>query len=281
MKILIITTIILICGIATAGDMTPPAGPEDPASAMFTVDDIYNRLNEGAQGAMRTTSFTEPVDGPGSTGHTLTEIMDKAPTLDDVDGAASSDVAEGKTFWGLTNGEWGLRNGTDTGSAHIAKTGQTKTFETGDDGELEKGLPWPNPRFTDNGDGTVSDNMTDLIWLKDAGCYEDWHLWSDAIIAANSLANGACGLSDGSTAGDWRLPNIRELASLVDIGNREPAIPTDHPFENVHNWGYWSSTTTKYDMDWAWRLNLYEVGDLNTRHKSNEAMYLWPVRGGH
>ncbi len=52
----------------------------------------------------------------------------------------------------------------------VLKTGQTTTFATGDDGDYQAGVPVPNPRFTDNGDGTVTDNLTGLTWLKNASC---------------------------------------------------------------------------------------------------------------
>ncbi len=56
--------------------------------------------------------------------------------------------------------------------APVAKTGQTDIDTTvpGEDGVLAKGVAWPSPRFTDNGDGTVTDNLTDLIWLRNADC---------------------------------------------------------------------------------------------------------------
>jgi len=57
------------------------------------------------------------------------------------------------------------------GPAPMLKTGQTTSYATGDDGDLQRGIPWPNPRFTDNEDGTVTDNLTGLIWLKDANCF--------------------------------------------------------------------------------------------------------------
>ena len=77
------------------------------------------------------------------------------------------------------------------------------------------GVPWPDPRFTDNGDGTVTDNLTGLIWLKYANCFGETN-WHDALDASNNLTNGQCGLSDGSNLGDWRLPNEGELGSLID-----------------------------------------------------------------
>ncbi len=52
--------------------------------------------------------------------------------------------------------------------APVEKTGQTVIVEAGDDGDLQKGVSWPNPRFKDNGDGTIKDELTKLIWDKDA-----------------------------------------------------------------------------------------------------------------
>ena len=55
--------------------------------------------------------------------------------------------------------------------AGVPKTGQTTSYATGDDGDLERGVELVTPRFTDNGDGTVADNQTGLIWLKNANCF--------------------------------------------------------------------------------------------------------------
>ena len=95
----------------------------------------------------------------------------------------------------------------------------------------------PDSRFTDNRDGTVTDNMTNLVWLKHTNCFgiQDWQR---AVLAAKSLEEGDCGpdpdlvLSDGSSAGDWRLPTMKELCTLIDFSNREPALPTGHMFSH-------------------------------------------------
>ena len=125
----------------------------------------------------------------------------------------------------------------------VAKTGQTLCYNaaggtitcagTGQDGQYQAGIDpvvaptccgttnayntpaWTGVRFTDNGDGTVTDNLTALIWLKNASCYGS--NWASALNFANTLASGSCGLSDGSIAGQWRLPNVNELHSLVDL----------------------------------------------------------------
>ncbi|NIO71941.1 MAG: hypothetical protein GTN71_23690, partial [Anaerolineae bacterium] len=133
---------------AAPGTLDSPGPPESTLS--YTLEDIYNRLDTGAAGTQST--FTEPATGPtAGTGHTLDEIMVIAPAVDDTNGATQADVVAGKTFWGLTSGQWGVMSGTLAAPAPVPKTGQTTLYTTGDDGDLQKGVAWPTPRFTDNG----------------------------------------------------------------------------------------------------------------------------------
>ncbi len=162
--------------------------------------------------------------------------------------------------------------------AAVPKTGQETSYATGDDGDLEKGVAWPTPRFTDNGDGTVTDNLTGLIWLKDANCPNETKTWADALTYCNGLASGSCGLTDGSVAGDWRLPNVKELPSLTDFGSSLPALPSGHPFTGVQAYYYWSSSTYVVDTSHAWNMSMGD-GTVRGYNKSN-VYYVWPVRGG-
>lgn len=153
---------------------------------------------------------------------------------------------------------------------------------TRQDGELQLGVISPTPRFTDNGDGTVTDNLTGLIWLRNAGCYLDMP-WLDALAKAKELADGQCGLSDHSVPGQWRVPNIVELESLVDLSRINPALPSGHPFLNVANAGYWSSTTNAFHPLKA-RYVHFRNGAVNGSSKIpeplNNGLTIWPVRGG-
>jgi Protein of unknown function (DUF1566) len=73
----------------------------------------------------------------------------------------------------------------------------------------------------------VSDQLTGLVWLKNAACIAPAN-WASAVTDANQLATGQCGLSDGSSAGEWRLPNLIELDSLIDAAASAPAVsPTN------------------------------------------------------
>ena len=95
-------------GGARAGDLTPPGAPSDPGSAMYTLEAIYNSLDTGAAGTQSV--FTEPGAGPGSTGHTLNQVMGKAPATN-ANAAVAAEVLSGKAFWGLSAGAWGTNTG--------------------------------------------------------------------------------------------------------------------------------------------------------------------------
>jgi len=184
----------------------------------------------------------------------------------------SSDAATFKTDFSRSS----MKNPCPGGFAPVPKTGQTTSYATGDDGDLERGVPSPNPRFTDNGNGTVTDNLTGLIWLKNANCF-GMRLWDSALYDCNGLHSGQCGLTDGSQAGDWRLPNRFELESLLDLENI-PALPTGHPFINVQPSVYWSSTTGAYYFILAWYVDMLGGGVARDGKVSDG--YVWPVRGG-
>ncbi len=127
--------------------------------------------------------------------------------------------------------------------ASLPRTGQSVSYLSGDDSAMQKGVAWPAQRFTDNLNGSVTDQLTGLIWLKNAGCIAATN-WSAALSAANQLASGTCGLSDNSSAGQWRMPNANELESLVDISRTNPAVASGNPFTNINlGTAYWSSTT--------------------------------------
>jgi len=90
------------------------------------------------------------------------------------------------------------------------------------------------------------------------------------------LANGQCGLVDDSNAGDWRLPDIRELQSLVDYDSFQPALPLRHPFTGAKHNYYWSSTSYVGKPGYAWFVHMGH-GYVGVVYKDHD-YYLWPVR---
>ena len=103
----------------------------------------------------------------------------------------------------------------------------------GQDGHIQAGVAWPEPRFTVDGD-CVIDNLTDLMWVGAPNAAET--SWQGALNDANSRST--CGFFD------WRLPNLVELRSLFNYG--EANISTwlnGQGFTGVPQEATWSSTT--------------------------------------
>src|SRR5262245_12016627 len=138
-------------------------------------------------------------------------------------------------------------------------TGQTFSFHAGDDGATQAGATLT---YTDNGDGTITDNNTKLMWEKksDDGSIHDkdnvysWFNAFDVHVATLNATNFA-GFND------WRVPNVKELLSIVNYALAGGATPKVSPeFDNSCTAGatvlsgsctaasrYWSSTTNASD----------------------------------
>ena len=173
------------------------------------------------------------------------------------------------------------------GFAPVGDTGQKGCWDgsgtaiacsgTGQDGEVQAGSDWPSPRFVDNQDGTVSDVLTGLVWLRDADCFAE-QTWEDALNLTNNLMDGTCDLTDGSLATEGRLPNVKEMFSLIDLGSSSPAIITGHPFADVRLAFYWTSTSAVEAPSNAWAVGLASGGSDNGPKTGR--FFSWPVRGG-
>ncbi len=160
----------------------------------------------------------------------------------------------------------------------LPKTGQIIKYRIGDDGDYEVGNPKEGPRFTDNGDNTITDNATALMWVKDPK--EIGEAWRDNGNPSGMEWDQAIDICYGiSYAGhnDWRLPNIKELQSLVDYGNFNPAI-FQYYFPEITSGEYWSSTSSVGEELYAWTQEFY-AGETYVLLKAWEAATL-PVRGG-
>jgi hypothetical protein len=140
-------------------------------------------------------------------------------------------------------------------------------------------------RFFDLGNGTVRDNFTGKIWLKDANCFEKVD-FPTALFEVASLQEGVCGLTDDSVQGDWGIPTINEWQTFVDTAFINPALSDavglkkwseDDAFNGVqHNTTerYWSSTATSSQSIFV--MTMYS-GNVDTM-QSNSFHHVWPVK---
>ena len=134
----------------------------------------------------------------------------------------------------------------------------------------------PNPRFAiydsctpeEEGDDLILDQQTGFIWARNANLAGKMLTWEDAIIYCQNLAL--------SNRKGWRLPTKGELSSLVDPSQSAPALPRRHPFINVKDI-YWTSTTQEASSDYAWYVR-FGGGVMGAFSKISK-FYVWPVLG--
>ena len=187
---------------------------------------------------------------------------------------------------------WPVRAGGGGNPASVWRTGQEKCYtaqadETpcagkGHDGDTQAGVAWPSPRFTDNGDDTVTDNLTGLMWTKNGSptgpsiCLPaELGIWEKALdyVACMNRYN-YLGYND------WRLPNRKEFRSLFDYSY---LMPSGHPFTNVRAgfWDfYWTSTTYPLSVSSAWIIYMSNGGMTDGFKTGTSSRYVWPVRAG-
>jgi hypothetical protein len=158
----------------------------------------------------------------------------------------------------------------------LPQTGQTVSYASGDDGDYRVGISWPIPRFNDHGNGTVTDNLTNLMWTKDANLPNGNRMWQEALDYVKEMNNGVHP-NFGYT--DWRLPNRKELHSLMDYSQYAPALPAGHPFTNAQEGEYWTSTTEAPLPYCAGVVDIRGVVDHEIKSCSYCYYYVWPVRG--
>jgi formylglycine-generating enzyme required for sulfatase activity len=123
------------------------------------------------------------------------------------------------------------------------------------------------PHFTDNGNGTITDNYTGLTWQKIQS--PNTLSWEEALAYANnfSLANKS----------DWRIPNIKEIQSLNDPALSKPSFNKTY-FPNSLSGNYWSSTTLQNTTAKAWDINIdYGIVSYNDKTLKENVLL---VRGG-
>jgi len=170
--------------------------------------------------------------------------------------------------------------------ADLPETGQTTCHDaagtvivctgTGQDGEIKAGVAWPSPRFVVGTGATaacVTDNLTGLMWVRAPSAVQE--TWANALTIANNLT--LCGFSD------WRLPNRKELRSLINHSRANNAAELNTlGFSNVQQLYYWSSSSYPGSYvgsnGFAWYIEM-GTGGVDVHYKTN-TYSVWPVRAG-
>jgi len=164
----------------------------------------------------------------------------------------------------------------------IFQTGQRRCYDEegkvvpckglGQDGEIQTGIPLPERRFRPVGEGIVKDMLTGFEWAQDAAINVFPQNWEDALLFVRRLnERGFQGFND------WRMPNRRELRSLMYLEAKNPCLYPGHFFKNVFHGWYWTSTTAAINTRYAWYIHL--GGARMFYGKKDQECMLWPVRG--
>ncbi len=125
-----------------------------------------------------------------------------------------------------------------------------------------RGPRLPGPSFRVNGDGTVTDLSTGLMWQQSETRPMTWQ-----------QALAFCEELELAGHGDWRLPSIRELQTLVEAGPGEPAVD-EKIFPGCRPEPYWSSTTRSERPAFAWTMDFATGREYDGGYKAR----LYPVR---
>lgn len=153
-----------------------------------------------------------------------------------------------------------------------------------DDGTVQAGAPLS---YTDNLDGTITDNNTGLMWEKKDSLdgFLDFNNLHDADNLYLWSGNGSqetiwdwlddVNAEEFAGYDDWRIPNVKELQSIVDYERFNPSI--DPIFGPTVTFGYWSSTSSAF-LDGAWFVNFF-IGEVNIDSKDGDG-HVRAVRGG-
>ncbi len=210
------------------------------------------------------------------------------PKAGDYDGDGTEDAAvfrEASGLWaarGITrfyfggDGDRALAPDIAHGAVHgsgLLRTGMTRVDHTGDDGSYQTGTVF---HYVDHGNGTATDVVTGLMWPTDgngAGCFNgQTATWEEAVDYCNGLTFAGYA--------DWRLPNVRELHSLVNYSAATPKI-NNTIFPNTRADRYVSSTTHAGATGSAWFV-YFADGDISPLGKDDfgAVFYVRAVRGG-
>lgn len=190
------------------------------------------------------------------------DVQSFAPTQAEYWWSADAQANDPTKIW-VTNGGGGIGNHPKT---ETISAGGTHRFHV----RAVRTVVAPvlvNTRFISNGDGTVTDSMTDLMWQQAASA--DTITWEEALQAADTCTLGGFF--------DWRLPNIKEMHSINQENIVNPSIDSQWiGVSEARKW--WSSTTLLNDSQKAWYL--YSRFGITTYDVKSMRHHVLLVRGG-
>jgi hypothetical protein len=252
MSAVIVAAGLLLAGRTLAGNLDPTSAP---GPTMHSLEEIYQIV-----AVYQTLSATTTVVQAGN--YAATNLTQVETDL------LAENIKTNVTVFGIA-GTLATNVGGNTSSAAVPKTGQTYSYQAGDDGAYTNGVASPNPRFTVQADtNCVLDNLTGLMWARNANLGGQM-TWTNAVVYCEGLNYG------GQT--DWRLPNVRELQRMIDFGTPN-ALPTGNSCTNIIGDYYWSSTTYAANSAYAYYMHM-NAGYVGLAFKTT-TRYVWPVRGG-
>jgi Protein of unknown function (DUF1566) len=227
----------------------------------------------------------------------ILKVVNRALNSCQDDGVCTASIATCSTQLTQCQGALATCQSQSSGQRFPA-TGQTTCWDTngkviacsgtGQDGQIQAGGALA---YVDNGDGTITDLNTHLMWEKKSadGSIHDQskpYAWADAFSTFIGGLNAGGGFA-GHT--DWRLPNVKELLSIVNYQNFIPAVSaafnancapgcTVTTCSCTQSDGYWSATTGAGNPGYAWSVDFYS-GDVGGPNKPSDG-YVRAVRSG-
>jgi hypothetical protein len=167
----------------------------------------------------------------------------------------------------------------DTGQTKCYNSAGTETtcLDAGQDGSYLVN----RMSFTDNGNGTVTDNITGLMWQQqDDGATHNWYQATGTFDGDyNSDTKNVCAELTTGGYSDWRLPTKKELITIVDYSKTYPTPSIDAVFLQTQTQPYWTSTEHSQYSAAGWQISFYN-GDAAAQWKHvSTSMYIRCVRG--
>ncbi len=130
------------------------------------------------------------------------------------------------------------------------------------------GAPYvaPNSRYTNNGNGTVTDSQTGLMWKQCSEGQSEPTCSGMPSLLRWAESQTVAADSEFADFDDWRLPTVEELESLVETACQKPAI-NESQFANTYSGGYWTSSSHPMDKDYYWYVD-FRLGKRDFNGKS-------------